>query len=69
MELLIIISSIFRRYDFVLEQSDKPVCTSALRMWRVRANRCYSLTRVKVSLGNLQNAKLASSAGIFFSGC
>jgi hypothetical protein len=66
MELLIIISSIFRRYDFVLEQPDKPVCTS-LRIRAHAVNRCYSLTPGKVSLGNLQNAKLASSAGIFFS--
>jgi hypothetical protein len=68
MELQIIISSILRRYDFVLEQPDKPVSSPSDAFSGLgEFNRNHSLTRVRVSSGSLWNAKLASSAGMFFS--
>jgi benzoate 4-monooxygenase len=70
MELLIIVSSILRRYDIVLEHPDKParilsVLTMMLSNLVVTTT---SLTPVRVSSGNLWSAKLASSAGMFCDG-
>ena len=68
MELQIIISSILRRYDFILEQPDKPVSSPFDTFNRFgEFDRNHSLTRVKVSSESLWNAKLASSAEMFFS--
>lgn len=70
MELLIIISSILRRYEFVLEDPEKPVSLYYASLARVSADIPFFLSRsslqLRVSCASLWNAKSALSAGMCF---